>query len=255
MNRFMLRKIGINKKMAAVIGISVLLLMFELIYGQGFWTYDYSKTATVTMLSNVYALSQYVLFAGMFPGSPYALTFLDESRSGYQKYILGRMSYKAYIFQKISGSLISGMMVTGIPYIIMAMIIRTGTMAATVNNINQDPEQWMWSSVIMIGGGIVVIAGKGVLCMLFGGMWSLLTMFVSMVVSNRYAAFILPFIIYQVIWLIFPIRQLNPVFLIRSDFDGSMKIGVPFFVFLVYIILLIFLILRLYRRKIRNAEL
>ena len=49
MNGFMLRKIGINKKMAAVIGISVLLLMFELIYGQGFWTYDYSKTATVTM--------------------------------------------------------------------------------------------------------------------------------------------------------------------------------------------------------------
>ena len=135
------------------------------------------------------------------------------------------------------------------------MIIRTGTMAATVNNTNQDPEQWMWSSVIMIGGGIVVIAGKGVLCMLFGGMWSLLTMLVSMVVSNRYAAFILPFIIYQVIWLIFPIRQLNPVFLIRSDFDGSMKIGAPFFVFLVYIILLIFLILRLYRRKIRNAEL
>ena len=84
------------------------------------------------------------------------------------------------------------MMVTGIPYIIMAMIIRTGTMAATVNNTNQDPEQWMWSSVIVIGGGIVVIAGKGVLCMLFGGMWSLLTMFVSMVVSNRYAAFILP---------------------------------------------------------------
>lgn len=70
MNGFMLRKIGINKKMAAVIGISVLLLMSELIYGQGFWTYDYSKTATVTMLSNVYALSQYVLFCRHVPGNP-----------------------------------------------------------------------------------------------------------------------------------------------------------------------------------------
>lgn len=30
-------------------------------------------------------------------------------------------------------------------------------------------------------------------------------------------------------------QTIEPVFLIRSDFDGSMKIGAPFFVFLVYI--------------------
>lgn len=241
--------------MAAVIVISLLLLMSELIYGQKFWEYDYSNMATVTMLSNVYALSQYILFAGMFPGIPYALTFLDESKSGYQKYILGRMNYRTYIFQKIFGALVSGMMVTGVPYVIMGMIIGTRTMKATMNNITEDPEQWMWASVILAGGGIVVIAGKAVLCMLFGGMWALLTLLVSMMVKNRYAAFILPFIIYQVIWIAFPIRQLNPIFLIRADFDGSMKLYFPFLVFCIYIILLIFLILQLYRRKIQNEEL
>ena len=58
---------------------------------------------------------------------------------------------------------------------------------------------------------------------------------ISLIFKNRYVAFVLPFLIYELSWILIPVHLLNPVFLVRSDFDAQTPLWLPYLIDAVYI--------------------
>ena len=56
--------------------------------------------------------------------------------------------------------------------------------------------------------------------------------------KNRYVAYVLPFLAYELMWLVFPVGIWNPVYLVRSDFGRDIPVFIPYLVDMGYIVIL-----------------
>ena len=257
MTGYMIKRAVINKGMILAWIIPLLMLYYELLVGQG-WLAHLLNGAELgnglNRLLNVYALSAYIIFAGMFPGIPYGFSLLEERNSGYLRYILQRISAKKFIRTKVFVTGVSGAFSTLIPYLVfvipLAILTRHDTGTPFVGQ-----EELIWYTIAQSGGAFMVYLLKGVLLVLFGIMWAELTLLLTLYIKNQYIAFVLPVVIFQLFWLIFPWRSWNPVFLIRADFTGNeISPGWPFFVFLLYIAIVIVGILFGFGRQVKNER-
>ena len=79
-------------------------------------------------------------------------------------------------------------------------------------------------------------------------------MLLSLFVRNKYIAFVLPFVLFELIWILFPFRGINPVFMIRSDLTLDESLVFPCVVFLLYIALVTVGIYFVFRRQVRNEK-
>ena len=182
----------------------------------------------LTIFLNVYALSIYVVFPGMFPALPYGFSFLEERNSGYLRYILQRMPAKQYICKKIFVTGISGAVTILIPYLLFVVPL----FILTRENVD------------------VLASGLDNL------FWAELALFLTMYIRNKYIAFVLPFVVFQLFWLLFPWTDWNPVYLIQSNFEiGEIPIGQPFFVFIFYTVLVVIGILLSFRHQLKQEKL
>lgn len=253
MIRIMFKKALFNWRMLLVVCVSAGLLYLELLVGQNALHVDYHQVPNLTLLIEVTALSYYVVFAGLFPGVPYGFSLLEERNSGYARYILQRMRPRRYILQKIFFVGLSGAVSTIMPYILLVIAIVGITDSATAENMSSSViNNSIWGSFCTVWGGGLVMLMKGILLGLFGILWSELTLLISLYVRNRYIAFVLPFVLFQLCWILFPINEVNPLFLIRSDFDKSYPVFLPYILLTGYSIVVIAAICLSFRRKIKN---
>lgn len=247
MTRYMIKRALCNGGMWLVCLISILIIYYEWIIVERI------PANGLSTLMNVYALSVYVIFTGMFPGIPYGFSFLEERNSGFLKYILQRMSAKAYIRKKVLATGISGAVATVIPY--LAFVIPLALLSGrTMPENGGSLEDVVWWVLAQEKGVLFVYVLRGVLVMLFGILWAELTLLLTMYVRNKYIAFVLPFVVFQIFWLLFPWTDWNPVHMIRSDFmAGETPLLQPFLIFLLYIVLVVIGIFLSFHRQ-RKCE-
>ena len=192
MKKMMLKRAILNVRMLFVIAVNFILLFLSL-FEYGIITVN-DKTPSITydiltMYTIPFAISSFIIFAGIFPGVPYAFSYLEERNSGYLKYIQG---------------------------------------------------------------GRFVLLLKAILLFLFGVMWAELALLFSNIFKNRYVAYVLPFLAYELMWLVFPVGIWNPVYLVRSDFGREVSVLIPYLVDIGYIAILCFMNMALMKRRGRR---
>lgn len=246
---YILRRSVFNYKTAAVLCVSIALLYFEMFYVEDLLHMNLKTVSSFEILCNIYALSPYIIIVGLFPGIPFAYSFLEERNSGYLKYILQRMPIKKYIGTKMVWTGLSGAVIMLIPFlmvVIPALLMAHGPADAG------HMADYMWSECIRRYGTIAAFCMKGFLAALFGVLWAEMAFLVTLFVNNRYVAFICPFLIFQVFWLLFPVPVWNPVYLIRSDWDAGMWLWQPVFTLILYIVIVCIMIYIEFQRRYQN---
>lgn len=246
----LLKKSVFNRKMLLVVFLGTTMMLLTFFY-QGYMKPGQFKL-NMDLLSAYtipFAASSFVIFCGIFPAIPYAYSYIEERSSGYLKFIQLRMSRKTYAFQKIFFTGLSG----GASMLFMGILIFAWidwiALDVSPENIQSVFETLMWKPVIYLWGGRVVFALKCILLFLFGVLWSELALMISLIFKNRYVAFVLPFLIYELSWILIPVHLLNPVFLVRSDFDAQTPLWLPYLIDIVYIAVVVGINILLFWRQ------
>lgn len=255
MKKMMLKRAILNVRMLFVIAVNFILLFLSL-FEYGIITVN-DKTPSITydiltMYTIPFAISSFIIFAGIFPGVPYAFSYLEERNSGYLKYIQIRINAEKYVKWKIFFSGLSGGVSIMIPGImIFAVICLIGREVIPGEN-GHIFTQLMWEPYMYIWGGRFVLLLKAILLFLFGVMWAELALLFSNIFKNRYVAYVLPFLAYELMWLVFPVGIWNPVYLVRSDFGREVSVLIPYLVDIGYIAILCFMNMALMKRRGRR---
>lgn len=179
-------------------------------------------------------MSSFVPFAGIFPVLPYALSYVEEKNSGYYKSILLRCNKKTYVVNKVFFTGLSGGIAVALPFVLLFTVLGIFMADTTPANHPQIFDDRIWAPYMYIWGGRLVLILRCIQTFLFGVLWAELALFISLFVTNRYVAFILPFVIYQLAWYTLPF-YINPVYLLRADWRRTEYVGLytPFLIMLV----------------------
>jgi len=250
-----------NIKMLGVLLISIGLFYFEVIINEGFFKFklwESNQYDIVDFFVSIFASSVYILVAGMLPGIPYAYTFYEERENGYLRYILPRQGINKYIDMKIVVTALTGAVTTFIPYVFL--LIPTFIVGSDTTPIKhlEVLETMGWGSVMYIWGGWLMLLMKGMLLILFGIMWALLSLMLSMYVKNKYFAYILPYVVYEVLFYMNSTvgiaNVMSPPYMIRFDQDSQYPLYLPFILFGIYITVLILVIKITFKRQVENGK-
>lgn len=262
MNKILLRRSVFNLRMLIVVVIVSMIYFLELYVNEGFFIIDWSSTPRNTdilsLLLVAFTLSVMPTTAGIFPGIPYSFSLLEERNCGFIRYELQRMSVMQYIWRKVFFSGIAGACSMLFPYIIlMFSICLVGTPVSESIHPN-IMELQIWGDILYIWGGFLVLLLKGLLLTLFGILWAELSLFISLFIRNRYIAFTIPFLFYQICWLVEigngKWRVFNPVYIIDSNFQLSEVMLVqPFMVFTIYITIVCVLCVYVFKEQVKNG--
>lgn len=247
----------INFKMLCVILIATGLLFFELFAIEKVHLNDWSMfdESRICIICDVISLSIFTLVAGMFPGIPYSQSFILEKESGYYRYKLIRTKTKRYIATKILCAGLSGAVAMVIPYILLCIpVYAMGSKVILGENV-EVLVGTVWNDVLIKYGDNLVIVLKGVLFMLFGILWSEFALLMSIMISNKYLAFVMPYIIYELLFFSAYnsiVIVINPRFMLRYDVPDNYPIVLPYIMFFIYIFTVILLIYNRLKRYIYN---
>lgn len=250
----------LNINMFLILFFSIIVLLHELIINEGYLVYweSVNKIDSLSIIENVYALSIYTQIVGMFPGCPFSYTLLNEKNSGYIDYMLIRRENAGYINDKIFGAIISGMLSTGLPYLVIVFLAIIGGGPTTPDNHNQVMNDLVWGKLLYQNNGMIVIVLKGVLLMLFGILWAELSLLISVVVRNKYLGYILPYLIYELLfflnWRDGILITINPRYMIRYDVSSHYSLISPFILFLIYIIIVVIFIKFIFKRYVNYEK-
>ena len=203
----------------------------------------------LTMYTSPFAMSSFVIFAGIFPGIPYAYSYLEERNSGYLKFILPRSGRKKYMLQKIVFSGLSGGISMAVPGILIFILLDVMSVDTTPDAYPYVFDTLMWAPIMFKWGGRLVLLLKAILLFLFGVMWSELSLMIALLVKNKYVAFVLPFFIFEALWLLFDPSVFNPIYLVRADCEITTPLFMPYLVDFIYITLLVSVNAALFRRR------
>lgn len=263
MNKTLLRRSVFNIKMLMVVVVVSVVYFYELYVDEGFLIIDWSNAHEnidfLNLLVVAFALSVLPTTAGMFPAIPYSFSLLEERNCGFMRYELQRMSALQYIWKKIFFSGIAGGCTMLLPYIILMISLCTAGAPVSENSHPSMMETQIWGDILYKWDGYLVVILKGLLLVLFGILWAELALLTSLFIKNRYMAFVMPFLLYQMCWLI-DIgndwwRAFNPVYMIDSNFEASaMKLSQPFIIFIIYIIGVCVLCAYVFKEQVKHGN-
>ena len=252
---YMLKRAICNKWMVLACTISIAIFYYEIFFG---WVpiwgmikepWYYNGLAQMVWL---FCLCSYYTFAGMFPGLAYGNSLLEERGSGYLNYIKNRISLKKYMGCKMIAVGVSGAVSTLIPYLSVAVPFSFLTRNSSVK-FNEDFSGIIWDRIVTMWGESAVYILRGLLMILFGILWAELTFLISMIIRNKYIVYILPFVIYQILWIVLP-HVVSPIFLIGYDFDYNDSLLQPYLLFGIYITGVILAIWFLFMRQKKHEK-
>lgn len=233
----LIRKSIFNLRMLAVNVIIVSIFIVSMIINGRLSKEIFLNVNILEVYISLFAFSPFAVFAGLFPGIPYAYSYIEERNCGYLKFIEIRMSRVRYRWQKIFFTGLSGGISLSIPVILIFILLDVITVDVTPQDYPTIMLDTIWKPYFFIWGGRFILILKAILTFLFGFMWAELSLLCSLVMKNKYIAFILPFVIYEVTWLLITqtTELFTPMMLVRSDFDVSVAIWKPFAVDIAYI--------------------
>jgi len=195
------------------------------------------SVSTYEIIVNAMALSGFGPFAAIFPTLGYSVAFCEEYQSGYLKMICARISWKKFGIVRMLTVAFSGGLVIALPIAMVCVIgYMSGTHGIPQNGLYEGtPIQYLIENY----GDAYILTGKVILGFLFGAGWALAGLGFSVWSRNRYVALIAPFILYELMWiLLYNVRILNPIYLVRGDDIGSYSLSA--LMELVYILAVIF---------------
>ncbi len=211
-----MRRIITGKRTYFVVMAGLLLILRPLFDIWGSWTL-YSP---MELLALPLAISDFTPFAVVFCVLPFAESFCEEYNSGYYHYITIRTGPKRYAAQRCISSALSGGIVMGV---IMAATIAFCLVFAHHGSVSLDDLSFMtntlWgrSGLLQVWNGNLVYLLRVFVAFLFGCVWALVGLAVSVLITNRYITLVVPFVLYQFLWFLLGESPFNPVYMFRGD--------------------------------------
>lgn len=209
------------KRMLKAPGIylSVFLSLFILLRPLAGAFVEKANGTFLQILSVPFATSDFTPFAAIFCVLPFAGSFCEDYNSGYIKSIALRIGVKKYAQQRCLTVILSG----GIMMALTVMIVIV--VCACLANMPETEETvafmrttiWARMGILMKYHGILFVMLKVLLAFLFGAVWALIGLTISVFLTNLYITYIAPFTLYQILWLLLEGSAFNPVYLLRGD--------------------------------------
>lgn len=172
------------------------------------------KIPVMEICSLPMALSGFTIFSAAFPSWAYADQYYKERKHNYDYFIASRMTWKRYGIMRIISVGISGGLIMAIPIgIVFVFSCLVGSM-----ELGSLFGGMKVREVIQYWGIPAVLCMKIYLGFLFGVFWALIGFLSSFLIRNKYAPFLIPFILNQFFWVIFKkYPKINPIFLVRGE--------------------------------------
>lgn len=147
------------------------------------------------------------LFSPILAVMPATILFCEDYNSGYIKSILSRMEKKRYTRETFICTTISGGLVIFLPCFFASLFFLINGKLNTVENMiggySTAFDETVYSDLQYVWGGILLAVLLLVLSFLFGAVWSGVGLLVSSLITNRYLALAMPFVIYFSMHLLF----------------------------------------------------
>lgn len=250
-----------NRNMLAGLVFGSAILLYEILKIEGYFQYYIFgglKADALSIISNVFSLSVFTEIAGALPGIGYGYSFLSEKNSGFIRFQLIRQSASEYINKKIIFTGITGVLMMGIPYSIIAVMAEIAGEPTTPAEHPEQMETLVWGKVLYSNDGFTVVLLKGILIILFGLMWSELSLLCTLFINNRYVSFVVPYVFYELLffldWRDGFLNTVNPRYMIRYDVGYDNSIWKPFICFIIYISVIILLTKLIFNRQVKNGK-
>ncbi len=165
--------------------------------------------------------SDFTPFAALFCVLPYAWSFCEDYNTGYIKAIVSRIGIRKYSLQRCFTVMLSG----GI--LMAALMLTVSLVCAGLANRPETSESaaflsrtiWADLNLLFVADGFAVAGLRVLLAFLFGSVWALFALVVSVFITNRYITLIAPFVVYQILWFLLEENAFNPVYQLRGDSD------------------------------------
>ena len=255
-----MKKAGMNNLKRSCINYGMLLsitIIFCIIYrplmNRGIYDHIGEKADWLTLLMDPMAASGFTPFSAIFPILPCAFLFCEEYNSGYIRMILMRTGKWKYCIQRVLYTALSGGLAIFIPFLILDIIIIFMGEPTTALNASPVWAGSIWGNYVLVGNGLFVMAAKLLLAFLFGCTWSLIALAVSTIITNRYAVIIIPFVLFQLVWVALQNSIFNPLFLLRGDDRNFSSIGQVILIEILYAIAAVIFFAIGFWRKMKNA--
>lgn len=215
-----------NWRIYVAICAGLLLILHPLVK---IWEYR-NGFSPMQLLSAPLGSSDFTPFAAIFCVLPFAESFCEDQNSGYIYCIVERIGLKKYARKRCMSVALSGGIVTAV---IMAVTILLCVIGAgqpeteeTVSFMNNTI--WAKMDIILLAHGMLLYLLRVFIAFLFGMLWALIGLCISVLIANRYVTLIAPFVLYQAMWFLLNETAINPVYLFRGDSNF-----IPSFAFLV----------------------
>lgn len=169
-------------------------------------------------LSIPFGTSDFAPFAALFCVYPFADSFCKEYTSKYAYFIVRRIGIKKYSHKKSISVFLSGAIVmTAIVGITIYICLLTANQPDTEITA-QFMQRTIWAELgVLVNRQELLIGMKLILAFLFGGLWALIGLVISILIPNQYITLIAPFVLYQFLWFTLEGKAVNPVYMLRGD--------------------------------------
>lgn len=187
----------------------------------------WSRMTPLLMLSYPFGTSDFTPFAAVFCVLPFADSFCEDHACGLSTSLSLRIGARRYAFQRCIMVAFSGAMVMF--FVVLIIIILCNSLAGVTETYETAEFMrdtiWGRMNVLIPFHGLFFYWGRLVLAILFGALWALVALVVSSFMTNKYVTMVAPFVLYQVLWYLLDEIPINPVYLIRADFEEIPSLG------------------------------
>ena len=225
--------------------LAMLLIMAVFLNSFRLYVRKDGSMSTFEIIVNAMALSGFGPFAAVFPAMGYSSMFCQEFNSGYIRMITTRMSYKRFMLVRLISVGLSGGLTIGVPFAVYYAL-------AYVTGYHGLPDNGMLDGMVAgyyleHYGDLFVIWFKILLGFLFGVMFSVLSLIFAALTVNRYASMLAPFIIYEMLWALLPLKfkYLNPIYLLRGDdVDSYVLSALMELIYMIFLIIIAWFVMK-----------
>lgn len=196
-----------------------------------FSSYAWSNSSPLELFSIAMGISDFTPFAVIFAVLPYAASFSVDYRTKHANSIVARIGFRKYICSRWASVSLSGALVMGIMMSVTVVFcqIASGSPETLESASFLNVGPWAVGNLPLAMHGLWFYILRILLAMLFGSLWATVGLIVAAIIPNPYAALVLPFIIYQVLWYLLELSIFNPLYYFRADYNGIPSLQFAFF--------------------------
>lgn len=183
---------------------------------------EWRLSTPLELFSVAMGISDFTPFVVIFAVLPYGASFCVDYQTNYANGIVCRTGFKKYIRSRLASVALSGALTMGIIMFttITLCLLASGTPETQESAAFLNSGPWAVGNLPLAMHGVWFFALRILLAMLFGSLWATCGLIFAAIVPNQYAALILPFVVYQVLWYLLELSIFNPLYYFRADFYG-----------------------------------